>query len=196
LSAKRSEGDEKDAVPIERELKFAQVDLDATRQRLVELEAERVGPAVFEENWLLDRTGELRQRESILRVRAEEGRGAVITFKGPASFEGTTKIRAELEVRIENAAHALALFEALGYRIERRYQKLREEWRLGSEIICLDHTPIGDFVEFEGEKAEAVAKRCGFDPESAVRKSYLMLYADHVAAHPEAPRDMVFEDAG
>jgi len=184
-----------DTLPIERELKFAQVDHDATRQRLVELEAERVGPAVFEENWLLDRGGELTERSSILRVRAEEGRGAVVTFKGPASFEGATKIRSELEVRIENAEHALALFEALGYRIERRYQKLREEWRLGSEIICLDHTPIGDFVEFEGEKAEAVAKRCGFESEQAVRQSYLMLYAEHVAAHPEAPRDMVFEDA-
>jgi len=184
-----------DETPTERELKFAQVDLDATRQRLIELEAERVGPAVFEENWLLDRAGELAGAESILRVRAEEGRGALITFKGPARFEGTTKIRTEHEVRIESAQRALALLEALGYRIERRYQKLREEWRLGSEIICLDHTPIGDFVEFEGERAEAVAKRCGFDPVTAVRKSYLMLYADHLAANPGSPRDMVFEDA-
>lgn len=181
--------------PTERELKFAQVDLDATRQRLVELEAERVGPAVFEENWLLDRAGELAATQSILRVRAEEGRGALITFKGPARFEGTTKIRVEHEVRIESAQRALALLEALGYRVERRYQKLREEWRLGSEIICLDHTPIGDFVEFEGERAEAVAKRCGFDPDEAVRKSYLMLYADHLATNPDSPRDMVFEDA-
>ena len=76
----------------------------------------------------------------------------------------------------------------------RRYQKIREEWRLGAETICLDHTPIGDFVEFEGEKAEAVAKRCGFDPATAVRKSYLMLYEDWIAEHPDAPRDMVFTE--
>ena len=55
-------------------------------------------------------------------------------------------------------------------------------------------TPIGDFVEFEGDKAEAVAKRCGFDPATAVRKSYLMLYEDYVAEHPGAPPDMVFTE--
>jgi len=181
---------------VERELKFAQVDLDALRQRLVEVEAERLGPAIFEENWLLDRKGELAKKSSVLRVRAEEGRGAVVTFKGPARFDGNVKIRRELEIRIENAEKALALFEALGFQVERRYQKLREEWRLGTETICLDHTPIGDFVEFEGDRAEAVAKRCGFDSEKALRKSYLMLYADYIAEHPEAPRDMVFEDQG
>jgi predicted adenylyl cyclase CyaB len=179
---------------VERELKFAQVDLDALRSRLVELEAERVGPAAFEENWLLDRGVELERQSSILRVRAEEGRGALVTFKGPTTYEGAVKVRPELELRVESAETALALFEALDYRVVRRYQKLREEWRLGAEVICLDHTPIGDFVEFEGDKATAVAKRCGFDPARAVRKSYLMLYADHAASHPEAPRDMVFTD--
>ena len=179
---------------VERELKFAQADLEALRQRLAEVEAERVGPAVFEENWLLDRDGELAGSESVLRVRAEEGRGALITFKGPARFEATTKIRAEVELRIESAERALALLEVLGYKVVKRYQKMREEWRLGAEVICLDHTPLGDFVEFEGEKAEAVARRCGFDPATAVGKSYLMLWADHVAANPGAPHDMVFSD--
>ena len=51
---------------IERELKFAQADLEALRSRLLELEAERLGPAVFEENWLIDRDGELGDRASIL----------------------------------------------------------------------------------------------------------------------------------
>jgi predicted adenylyl cyclase CyaB len=180
--------------PIERELKFAQVDLEALRQRLLEVEAERLGPAVFEENWLLDRGGELAERMSILRVRAEEGRGAVVTFKGPATFDGPAKVRTELEMRVENAELALALLQALGYAVERRYQKMREEWRLGTETICLDHTPIGDFVEFEGDRADAVAKRCGFDLGKALRRSYLMLYAEHLAAHPTAPFDMVFTD--
>ena len=87
---------------VERELKFAQADLEALRQRLAEVEAERVGPAVFEENWLLDRDGELAGSESVLRVRAEEGRGALITFKGPARFEATTKERlAEIRGYVE-----------------------------------------------------------------------------------------------
>lgn len=178
---------------IERELKFAQVDLDTLRGRLLELEAERVGPPADEDNWLLDRQGELARSGGVLRVR-RDGQGSLVTFKGPATFEGPAKLRRELEIGIEGAEEALALFSALGYEVVRRYQKIREEWRLGSETICLDHTPIGDFVEFEGEKSTAVAKRCGLDPETAVRKSYLMLYEDYLAAHPEAPRDMIFQD--
>lgn len=179
---------------LEREVKFAGVDLDQLRSRLLELEAERVGPPSDEDNWLLDREGELAGQGGVLRVR-RDGQGALVTFKGPASYDGNAKVRKELEIRIESAEDALTLFSALGYEIVRRYQKIREEWRLGSEIICLDHTPIGDFVEFEGAKAEAVAKRCGFDPATAVRKSYLMLYDDHLAANPEAPRDMIFASA-
>ncbi len=179
--------------PVERELKFAQVDLETLRGRLIELEAERVGPPSDEDNWLLDRKGELARHGGILRVR-QDGQGALVTFKGPATFDGPAKLREELEIRIEGAEEALELFSALGYEVVRRYQKIREEWRLGAEIICLDHTPIGDFVEFEGEKSTAVAKRCGLDPASAVRKSYLMLYEEYLAAHPDAPRDMLFRD--
>ena len=178
---------------IERELKFAGVDLDQLRSRLLELECERVGPPSNEDNWLLDRKGELLASGGVLRVR-QDGRGALITFKGPASFDGPAKLRRELEIEVEDSESALALFTALGYEVVRRYQKIREEWRLGSEIICLDHTPIGDFVEFEGAKAEAVAKRCGFDLATSLRKSYLMLYEDYIAEHPDAPRDMIFRD--
>jgi predicted adenylyl cyclase CyaB len=179
---------------IERELKFAGVDLDLLRSRLLELEAERVGPPSDEDNWILDRAGELRSTGGVLRIR-RDGQGCLVTFKGPATYDGPAKVRKELEIRLANAEDALVLFEALGYAVEKRYQKIREEWRLGAETICLDHTPIGDFVEFEGSKAEAVAKRCGFDPTTAVRKSYLMLYEDHLAAHPDAPRDMIFPDS-
>ncbi len=179
--------------PIERELKFAGVDLDQLRSRLLELECERLGPPSNEDNWLLDRNGELVKSGGVLRVR-QDGRGALITFKGPASFDGPAKLRRELEIEVQDSESALALFTALGYEVVRRYQKIREEWRLGSETICLDHTPIGDFVEFEGTKAEAVAKRCGFDLATSLNKSYLMLYEDYIAEHPDAPRDMIFRD--
>ncbi len=179
--------------PLERELKFAQVDLEKLRERLLELEAERAAPGSLEDNWILDRGGELEAAACILRLR-EDGRGALVTFKGAARFEGTLKVRRELEVRVDDALQARAIFESLGYRVVRRYQKIREEWRLGSESIALDHTPIGDFVEFEGERAEVIARRCGFDPTKADLRTYLRLYEDYLATHPEAPADMVFPE--
>jgi predicted adenylyl cyclase CyaB len=180
---------------VERELKFARVDLEQIRGRLLELEAERLGAPAEEENWLLDRAGELSSKGAILRVR-RDGRGAWLTWKGPALFEDRVKLRSEIEIAVSTAEGVLKLLEQLGFVVVRRYQKVREEWRLGAETICLDHTPIGDFVEFEGEKAEALAKRCGFDPKQAVTKSYLALYDEYLASHPGAPHDMLFPEDG
>jgi len=176
---------------FEREIKFPGVELDKLRERLIELEAERKGPGAFEDNWILDRNDELRSAGRILRLR-NDGTRARLTFKGPLHLEGNLKVREEREIEIESAEEARALFEHLGYLVVRRYQKVREEWHLGGVTIALDHTPIGDFAEFEGDGAEIVAKRCGFDAKTAERRSYLRLYEDHLKDHPDAPPEMVF----
>jgi predicted adenylyl cyclase CyaB len=156
-----------------------------------QLEAERVGPAAFEDNWILDREDELLSSGRILRLRTD-GQRARLTFKGPLRMEGNMKVREEREVEIESADEARALFENLGYKVVRRYQKMREEWQLGGVTIALDHTPIGDFAEFEGDGAETVAKRCGLDPDKGEKRSYLRLYEDYLKEHPDAPPEMVF----
>ncbi|HJX28945.1 MAG TPA: class IV adenylate cyclase [Thermoanaerobaculia bacterium] len=176
---------------LEKEIKFPGVELDSLRDRLIELEAERVGPSAFEDNWILDRENELMSTGRILRLRTDSGR-ARLTLKGPMRLEGNLKVRQEFEVQIENADEARSLLEGLGYSVVRRYQKMREEWQLGGVTIALDHTPIGDFAEFEGDRAEVVAKRCGFDPLKAEKRSYLRLYEEYLKEHPDAPPEMVF----
>jgi adenylate cyclase, class 2 len=176
---------------LEREIKFHSDDLAKLRERLSELEAERSGPAAFEDNWILDRGGELLEKGHILRVRSDGAR-AHLTLKGPTHMEGKLKVREELEIGIESADEARALFELLGYTVVRRYQKVREEWQLGGVTIALDHTPIGDFAEFEGDGAETVARRCGFDPQKGEARSYLRLYDDHLKEHPDSPPEMIF----
>jgi len=180
---------------LEREIKFPGVELDELRGRLKELEAERLGPAAFEDNWILDREGELLASGRILRLRTD-GQRARLTFKGPLRLEGNMKVRQEREVEIENADEARELFQNLGYGVVRRYQKMREEWQLGGVTIALDHTPIGDFAEFEGDGAETVARRFGLDPEKGERRSYLRLYEDYLKQHPEAPPEMIFRHQG
>lgn len=178
---------------VERELKFRDVEHDRLRDRLLELEAERTGPGALEDNWIFDRRGELEAERCVLRLRRDP-KGAKLTFKGPPRFEERTKVRTEHETGVEDADATRALLESLGYRVVKRYQKMRETWQLGGVTIALDHTPIGDFAEFEGDGAERVARRCDLDPAGAERRSYLRLYADHLAAHPDAPPDMLFAD--
>ncbi len=121
-----------------------------------------------------------------------DAHGARLTFKGPARFEEGVKVRVEHETRVEEVDAARRILESLGYRVERRYQKYREEWQLGGVRVALDHTPIGDFVEFEGEGAERLARRFGFEPASAEPRNYLQLYTDYRGRHPDAPADMIF----
>lgn len=176
---------------LEKELKFADVEHESLRERLLDLGAERAAPSALEENLLLDRGAELRSGGRVLRVRRDR-HGARLTLKGPLRLEGTLRVRPEQEVAVEDAGVLRQIFEELGFDVTRRYQKMREEWRLGGVTIALDHTPIGDFVEFEGEGAEKVAQRCGLEPERGERRSYLRLYDDYLKEHPEAPRDMLF----
>lgn len=176
---------------VERELKFATDDLAGLRERLPELEAERLGESGLEENLILDRSHELQERGCILRLRTDR-QGAWVTYKGPARFDGEVKVREEHQTRVEDPEALVRVLESLGYEVVRRYQKKREEWRLGGVTVALDHTPIGDFAEFEGEGAETVARRCGFETGSAERRNYLQLYDDHLREHPESPPDMVF----
>lgn len=178
---------------VERELKFAAVDLDALRERLEALEAEKQAASAFEENWIFDKDGELAAAGTILRLRVDR-RGARVTYKGPARFDGSVKVRVEHETGVTDVAAFRRLLEALGYLPLRCYQKYREEWRLGSITIALDHTPIGDFAEVEGEGCETVARRLNLDLGHIERRNYLRLYEDYLKEHPDAPRDMVFRE--
>lgn len=177
---------------IESELKFPVEELGALRERLTELEAERLSPSALEDNWVMDSDNALRDAHCLLRVRQDRN-GAVVTWKGPATFDGPLKQREERECGIESAEAMITLFERLGYEVVHRYQKHREEWRLGGVKVALDHTPMGNYVEFEGDGAEKLAQRCGFSLERVERRSYLRLYIDYLHDHPEAPPNMVFE---
>lgn len=178
---------------VERELKFADADHGDVRERLKALEAERQGPPAFEDNWVFDAGDALTERGSLLRLRIEKQR-AMLTFKGAVTYEGRVKVRDEIETPVGDVANTRAILEALGYEAIYRYQKYREEWFLGSIVIALDHTPLGDFVEFEGVGCERVAKRCGFDAETAERRDYRRLWADHREQNPDTPVEMIFKE--
>lgn len=177
--------------PEERELKFLCPSLEDLRERLRELEAERLSAASSEDNFVYDRENRLRKAGELLRLRIEP-RGARLTFKGQARFEEQVKVRVEHETEVADAEQMDAILGQLGFAVVRRYQKKREEWHLGGVTVSLDHTPIGDFAEFEGGGAAAVAKRCGFALEEAENRTYVELYEDYRRDNPDAPPDMVF----
>ena len=205
---------------LERELKFHARDLAALRFSLEAEGAERLTDASLEENCLLDREGLHEARGEVVRLRVD-GSGASLTYKGTARFVGELKERTEVEVgliergpaddaqspppgeersrSVAACRNAAAILQALGYEEQVRYQKVREEWLIDEVVVALDHTPMGDFVEFEGSKAERVARRFGYAASLSLRESYLELWREYRATHrgpdgEELSPDMVFRD--
>ena len=168
--------------------------LDPLRAALAELGAQRVEPATFEDNVILDDSaGTLAAAGRLLRLR-RWGAVATLTYKGPATFADGVKHRQELETQVADLEATLAILAMLGFSPVRRYQKRREVWQAGNVQVALDETPIGCFVELEGDEATLrdLARRLGFDPAQAASGTYLDLWNEWRAHHPEAGPDMVF----
>lgn len=126
-----------------------------------------------------------------LRVR-NDGDRAYLTFKGPVT-PGAVKAREEIETEAASAAALLAICDALGYLPAFHYEKYREEFTLPGVVIAVDDTPIGTFVEIEGDEPaiHALAARLGFSTTEYVTASYRSLFLASTLAEDGA-RDMTF----
>jgi adenylate cyclase class 2 len=181
---------------LETELKIPVSDLDPIRVSLQRARAVVVMPMTRETNLLLD-TGDGRLREGgcLLRLR-QHGDRKVLTFKGPATYRGPIKERPEHETQVADLDRTSEIFGELGYSVFMRYEKDREEWLLEEYSVVLDRTPMGDFVEIEGpaDGLERIADLLGIKITAAVQGSYVRLWLEHRARHPELdlPYDMVF----
>jgi len=137
--------------------------------------------------------GALRIRRSALRVRVEEGRG-FITFKGPVDLFATMKLREELETPVSEPNALLKLLDDAGFRPCFRYEKFREEYAHGNAVVAIDETPIGVFVEIEGDETAvtAAAAALGKSPADYVLDSYRGLFLQHCMVHGITLNDMLF----
>jgi adenylate cyclase class 2 len=164
--------------PRETEIKLRLASVEAARDSLRRIGARLVRARHFEDNVLFDdATGSLRASGTVLRLRRTPY-GAVLTFKGPREMEGGVKSREERETTVGDADEALAIVRSLGYRPQFRYQKHRETWTHRGQEIEVDETPIGAFLEIEGdaEGIHAVAAELGFSRSDYVAESYVGLF--------------------
>lgn len=186
------------------EVKLKCADLAAFARAGLALETET--PRHFEDNWLLDDAAHtLGHKGSILRVRVVNGEG-LLTYKekaGKDALASQFKVRVEIETPLGAPAQALEIFERLGYRKSFRYQKYRTVYKTalpsgGHLKVMFDETPLGNFVELEGEEeaiAEAV-KLLGASEHEYILDSYVALQAAHCRRSGRELQDMVFAEAG
>lgn len=117
-------------------------------------------------------------RGCALRVRDDDGH-AYLTFKG-AVVPGPLKVREEIETQAASAERLLAILAALGYTPVFRYEKYREELAVPGALIAIDETPIGTYLEIEGDEAaiHEWARRLGFSATDYITASYRALYVE------------------
>jgi len=176
------------------EVKVPAADLDAVRDRLRQARATLRSPRHDESNDLFDDPArKLSASGRTVRLRRAQGR-AILTYKGTARFQDGVKIREEREVEVSDAGEAEAILAGLGLERRFRYEKRREEWDFEGCVTALDETPIGTFVEIEGDPTSIrrLIGRLALDFTEAIPYSYAELYARRRKEDPSLPPDMVF----
>jgi adenylate cyclase class 2 len=178
------------------EIKLPCEDLDAVRGKLRKLGATPRTPLHFESNDMYDDSaGRIAGSGRALRLR-RAGAAAFLTFKGPARFEGGVKVREERETLVSDLEETAAILAALGLAPRFRYEKRREDWTLEGCAVALDETPIGGFVEIEGDPPaiRRAVSVLSLDFSAAVPYTYSRLYAERRKRDPSLPENMVFKD--
>ena len=190
------------------EIKLRIADKRGFLRQLARLKAKRTRERVHEMNTLYDTSdGQLARSGQMLRLRVEHPAGGthgagrrglfskerpkdtgVLTFKGPVSGAHTNqpepyKVREEHELRISDPEQMSKIFEVLGLRPCFQYEKFRTTFSLPGITrlkLTLDETPIGLFVELEGEREEIdrAARMLGFARCDYINRSYGALFVE------------------
>ena len=179
---------------VEREIKLRFNSPDEARMALLTIGAKLVRSRRLQEDRLLDSPdGSLRRQQSLLRVRMEANKSH-LTYKGPAQLS-TMKVREEIETSIGNGTVLLKLLEKLGFTVWFRYQKYREEFWYQNVIVAIDETPVGTFVEIEGDEKgiTRTAQALGKPPVEYILDSYRGLFLKYRDEHCLNRSNMVFD---
>jgi adenylate cyclase, class 2 len=182
------------------EIKLAVPDVDEARRRLRKAGFRLVKQRVLERNTVYDTEGfDLRRGSKMLRLR-EAAKRSILTFKG-APEPGKHKSREEIETGVADPAALRGILARLGYAAAFRYEKFRTEFAPAESkgaakvIATLDETPIGTYLELEGEPEgiDRAARMLGFAEKDYITASYARLFIEWRERNGSGPADMLFE---
>src|SRR5581483_3084840 len=179
----------------ETEVKFYVNNLQNIEMRLHSLEAHLIEPRTHEVNLRFDTpASDLQRGGKVLRLRQDKA--VHLTYKDESQLKDGALTRREIEFEVSDFERAKQFVEALGYQIIFLYEKYRTTYEVDDAHIMLDETPIGGFVEIEGEldSLKPIAEKLGLDWEAAVPASYHALFERVRKARGLTFRDLSFEN--
>jgi len=166
------------------------------RGRLLRLRTEEPAPSEFAPG------GAARRMLTAKAPVPESGRASRRVSRRNSRY----KMNIEREVVIKNAAPRPAgkrrlrdrgwtfALGFLGFRTSFRYEKYRTSFEFKGVHVSLDETPVGVFLELEGEPEaiDRVAHELGFTPRDYIRATYYEIYAAEQRRRGRPVRNMVF----
>jgi adenylate cyclase class 2 len=179
------------------EIKFLLTDREALEKSLRAHGFHEKTPATHELNTLYDFPGlTLRNKGELVRIREFGGKWK-LTHKAKGAA-GKHKSRRETETSIGDGKNLASIFESLGLQPSFTYEKFRAEWTDGKGDVVLDHTPIGDFGEIEGEPGwiDRTAKLIGISESQYITGSYAELFSQFKTRTGSKAPNMTFEACG
>ena len=187
---------------IEREIKLRYTTCNEARLAVDGLEGSPLRDRRLQDDYLLDLpNGELQHQGCALRVRIEKSditnksiyETTTVTFKGPP-LPDVMKVREELETTVGNGKLFLRILVKAGWNVWFRYQKYREEFKRDDVVIAIDETPVGAFVELEGNELTIrnLASALGRTTDDYIIASYRQLYVEHCINTNKPIENMVF----
>ena len=165
---------------IEREVKLRFNAPEEARAAILAAGASPLRERRLQEDALFDTDDEsLQAQRSALRLRTDAGK-SLLTFKGPVAPD-TMKVRDEHETEVGNREVMTQVLEALGFHIWFRYEKYREEYAAATVTVALDETPVGTFVEIEGDEHGILkmTRALGRTEDDFILSSYRRLFVRH-----------------
>lgn len=166
---------------LEIEVKIKVDDLQEIKRKIIKLGFRTIAPYSFEHNILFDTKDErLRKNRLLLRLRKINDK-YIVTFKHPPEQYPDAnyyKIREEKEIEVSNYENIKSIFTGLGFKVFFIYEKYREIFDNGNVKIMMDHTPIGDFIEIEGdtEGIDKAAAQLGYSKSDYITDNYMTLF--------------------
>ena len=182
------------------EIKLRVVDCALVARRLAEMGWRARGNRDLERNLVYDEPdGTLKAAGCLLRVRDSGGR-CRLTLKLPVDDASAHKVREELEIEASDYAALRRILEGLGYAVAWRYEKYRTYFERANAAgeVSLDETPIGDFLELEGEPSwiDRTAVELGYSKVDYITVTYGELFEAYRTRNRQIGGDMVFPGDG
>lgn len=160
------------------EVKLPLADFREIKKILKGLRAKKKYRETLERNLLFDHKSlGLKERDWVLRLR-QFGRKNLLTLKTKTTGKKGFKVREEINLYIEDFEKMKEVFKKMGFSEVFYYEKYREEYELNGLSISLDKTPVGNYVEIEGDykKIEGFLKKIGVKIEQTLSLSYFQLF--------------------